>query len=88
MRAVSGNIMTNNKIAGLKAGKFSAVVANASPVKSRSELKAIVRDNQLAGRNSYQGLTSSEIGEYNRSLMFGDNDEAFPGQEEWSSIVD
>ena len=32
--------------------------------------------------------TSSEIGERNRRLMFGENEEAFPGDAEWSMIVD
>jgi hypothetical protein len=33
-------------------------------------------------------LSSAEIGRRNRALMFGENDEAFPSQEEWSRIVD
>jgi hypothetical protein len=32
--------------------------------------------------------TSAEIGERNRRLMFGDNDEAFPSREEWRRITD
>lgn len=47
-----------------------------------------VRANQLAGRDMYDGLDSSDIGEYNRYLMFGLDDEAFPDADEWSSIVD
>jgi|LakMenEpi03Aug12_release.lakeMendotaPanAssembly.Ray.scaffolds.fasta_scaffold584899_4 hypothetical protein len=47
-----------------------------------------VRENNLAGRYSFDGLDSSEIGAYNRYLMFGKNDEAFPDPETWSSIVD
>jgi uncharacterized protein (DUF2252 family) len=35
-----------------------------------------------------QQLTSAEIGERNRRLMFGDNDEAFPSREEWRRITD
>ena len=38
--------------------------------------------------NQYDGLTSAEIGRYNRAAMFGENDEAFPDQAEWSSWVD
>jgi hypothetical protein len=57
-------------------------------MKTTKEIKAIVRANQVAGRNTYEGLTSSEIGQYSRSLMFGDNSEAFPSAEEWSRIVD
>jgi hypothetical protein len=32
--------------------------------------------------------TTAEIGEHNRRLMFGANDEAFPGREAWSRITD
>lgn len=56
--------------------------------KTLAEIKSLVRDNAIAGRERYLGLASSEIGQYNRALMFGDNDEAFPSQEEWSRIVD
>jgi hypothetical protein len=37
-----------------------------------------VRENQLAGRGPYEGLSSADIGRYNRALMFGDNDETMP----------
>jgi hypothetical protein len=47
-----------------------------------------VRENKLAGKYSFDGLDSSEIGAYHRYLMFGANDEAFPSQEEWAAIVD
>lgn len=53
-----------------------------------SGIKQTIIENQLAGRPTYDGLTSSEIAEYNRYLMFGENDEAFPGQAAWSRIVD
>jgi hypothetical protein len=49
---------------------------------------AQVRANTMAGRDSYEGMTSSEISDYNRYMMFGADDEAFPSQEEWSMIVD
>jgi hypothetical protein len=49
---------------------------------------AKVKANQEAGREYYDGMTSSEIGDYNRYLMFGADDEAFPSQREWSMIVD
>jgi hypothetical protein len=56
-----------------------------------SDLK-IIRDamnaNIEAGRHEYDGLTSSQIGAYNRALMFGENDEAFPDPDTWASIVD
>jgi hypothetical protein len=38
--------------------------------------------------NPYDGLTSAEIGQWNRAQMFGENDEAFPDLDEWSAIVD
>ena len=47
-----------------------------------------VRENQMTGKEMYDGMTSSEIGMYNHYLMFGENDEAFPGDVEWSMIVD
>jgi hypothetical protein len=49
---------------------------------------AIVNANIAAGIDRYDGLTDSEIGIYSRYLMFGENDEAFPDEEEWSMIVD
>lgn len=52
------------------------------------QIKSIISDNLKAGRGMYEGLESSEIAQYNRYLMFGENDEAFPSQEEWSMIVD
>ena len=35
-----------------------------------------------------QQLSSAEIGERNRRLMSGDNDEAFPDAREWARITD
>lgn len=58
---------------------------------NRYELRQIryaIEDNRAAGRESYAGLSSSQIGRYNRALMFGDNDEAFPSEAEWSRTVD
>jgi hypothetical protein len=52
------------------------------------QIKQTIAANRKAGRDIYAGLDSSEIGQYNRALMFGDNDEAFPSQSEWSRIVD
>ena len=51
-------------------------------------IRAIMAGNIEAGRHEYDGLTSAQIGEYNRRLMFGENDEAFPDPTAWSSIVD
>jgi hypothetical protein len=52
------------------------------------EIRDIIAANNAARRQSYEGLTSAEIGAYNRVLMFGENDEAFPDADEWSRIVD
>jgi len=51
-------------------------------------LRDVVAANNEAGRNSYDGLSSAQIGRLNRAAMFGDNDEAFPSDDEWSRIVD
>lgn len=48
----------------------------------------VIRENLKAGLSPYEGLASHEIGRANRALMMGINDEAFPSQEEWSTIVD
>ena len=40
------------------------------------------------GAAALKALSSAEIGRRNRALMFGENDEAFPSDDEWSSIVD
>jgi len=57
-------------------------------MKTLVEIKAIILKNRVTQAGLYIGLTSSEIGEYNRSLMFGDNDEGFPNEKDWSLIVD
>lgn len=57
-------------------------------MKNLAEIRAIIAANRAAGRDTYAGLDSSEVGAFNRALMFGDNDEAFPGDAEWSRIVD
>lgn len=57
-------------------------------MRTLNEIKQVIATNRTHGRSVYAGLSSAEIGQYNRSLMFGSNDEAFPSQEEWSSIVD
>jgi hypothetical protein len=56
--------------------------------RSIQEICAIVDANRANRRGSYDGLLSHDIGNYSRHLMFGDNDEAFPTQAEWSRIVD
>ena len=52
------------------------------------QIEAVILDNAKNGRFSYEGLSSAEIGQWNRRCMFGENDEAFPDQDEWSSWVD
>jgi hypothetical protein len=47
-----------------------------------------VAQNLKEGSDKFAGMTDSEIGEYNRALMFGDDSEAFPGNEEWATITD
>ena len=51
-------------------------------------LRAKVAANREAGLPCYSGMASSDIGRLNRAVMFGDNDEAFPDDDEWSMIVD
>jgi len=41
------------------------------------QVKQVVNNNIENGKEKYDGLTSAEIGTYNRWLMFGDNDEGF-----------
>ncbi len=53
-----------------------------------ARIREVVKANREAGRETFAGLESWEIGMYNGAIMFGDNDEAFPSQEEWSRIVD
>lgn len=55
---------------------------------SIEQIKQIIATNFKERMPQYSGLSSSDIGRYSRSIMFGENDEAFPDQEEWSRIVD
>lgn len=58
------------------------------PDRSLDEIRAIIAKNSNdPTRSTFEGLTTSEIASYNRRMMFGANDEAFPTQEEWSRIV-
>ena len=41
-----------------------------------------------AGRQSYDGLSSADIGRYNQAIMFGDHDEAFPDRDEWGWVTE
>jgi hypothetical protein len=53
-----------------------------------AQIKQAVAENHKNGNSTFHGLTSGEIADYSRFLMFGENDEAFPDQDEWSMIVD
>lgn len=50
--------------------------------------KSAVRANNLAGRHSFEGMTTDEIATYNSGVMFGPNWEAWPGDAAWSATVD
>lgn len=52
------------------------------------DVRAAVDANRAAGRDLFAGMSSADIGRYHRAEMFGDNDEAFPDDWEWSRIVD
>jgi hypothetical protein len=47
-----------------------------------------LRNAQDPNRATFDGFTTDEIAFYNRAMMFGLNDEAFPAADEWSRIVD
>jgi hypothetical protein len=53
-----------------------------------SEINDILNANLANGLQTYAGLTSAEIGRYNRAQMFGEDDGAFPTDAEWATIVD
>ncbi len=53
-----------------------------------ARIRKIIAENREAGRDTYAGLQSHEVGEHSRAIMFGENDENFPSQDEWSRIVD
>ena len=60
-----------------------------TPDRSLAEIEsAILENSKDQKKGTFDGLRSSEIAARSRHLMFGDNDEAFPSQEEWSRIVD
>lgn len=64
------------------------VLGDATPNRNLAAVRAVITANRAAGRETYAGLESHEIGLYSRASMFGDNGEAFPSREEWSRIVD
>ena len=51
-------------------------------------IKKVMDTNREEGRDVNEGLSSAEIGCYNRSIMFGEDGEAFPSDDEWSLWVD
>lgn len=57
--------------------------------RTHEQLSALRAENAKdPSRGTYDGFTSSEIGAYNRRLMFGASDEAFPGDKTWARITD
>jgi len=57
-------------------------------MKTLSQIKEVIAANREAGVYLFDNLQSSEIGQYSGWLMHGDDEEAFPSQDEWSMIVD
>jgi hypothetical protein len=58
-------------------------------MRTHDELAALYSLNaQSPDRGTFEGFTSAEIAAWHRRLMFGENDEAFPSEAEWSAIVD
>ena len=57
-------------------------------MKTLEQILWVIETNRKLGKHIYAGLSSAEIGVYSRFQMFGEDDEAFPSEEEWSSIVD
>lgn len=52
-------------------------------MRTLQEIKTVIQENRNNGREPYEGLDSAEIGRYSQSLMFGENDEAFPETGVW-----
>ena len=57
-------------------------------MKTLKQIKKVIEENCESNNPTYAGLSSSEIGEHSRSIMFGDDMEAFPDEKEWSAITD
>ena len=49
---------------------------------------AVFRQNAFVKQKLDIPLSQEELLAINRHLMFGEDDEAFPNEDEWSSIVD
>jgi hypothetical protein len=57
--------------------------------KTIEQITAIIKQNIESGKdNRFEGLTSSEIGTYNRHQMFGGCSAEDWDENEWSAIVD
>lgn len=57
-------------------------------MKSLEEVMKQIDENQSNGKQSYEGLTSAEIGSYSRHLMFGECTSEDWDESEWSAWVD
>lgn len=57
-------------------------------MKTLDQIRQTIRDNLDKQIEPYAGLDSSEIGRHSRALMWGAEDEAYPGEAEWASITD
>lgn len=89
-KALAGRGGKGECVKAIKAARAQVAAAKASESKSDrlARIRATVAANKSAGRDTFAGLTSSEIADRNGAEMFGDNDEAFPDQAEWSAWVD
>jgi len=52
------------------------------------EIKKVISENIKEGKQKYEGLCSSDIGIYNRYIMFGDMSSEDFDDDEWSVWVD
>lgn len=79
-------------IEGVQYGRFSLASASESGYcrdMDINEIRCRINDNCRAGRATFEGLSTAEVAEYHRAAMFGDLDEAFPGEySEWAKVVD
>lgn len=57
-------------------------------MKTLEQIKSIIEANQQSGLETYAGLTSAEIGYYNRTMMFGGNIAEDWDEDVWSMWTD
>lgn len=58
-------------------------------MRTHEELRAqYISNAQNQTKSTFEGFSTDEIAAWHRRAMFGENDEAFPSEEEWSAIVD